>query len=94
MRINNYKHYNRSNNFTAVNKEFLKLAKEEHAIMNTVSGDLIEKLQYKILTKKILPQDGLDTIDAIIPYTKKKYQNLFEPLIEFCKFLQNKKTTK
>ena len=31
--------------FGAVNKDFLKMAKSEHRIMNTVSGDLIEKLQ-------------------------------------------------
>ena len=76
--------------FGAVNKDFLKMAKSEHRIMNTVSGDLIEKLQYSILTKKMSPQDGLDTVVAIKPYTKKKYHKFLEPIIEMC----NKKINK
>lgn len=90
MRISNIKTNKFNCNFSAVNKDFLKLAKEEHSIIKTVSGDTIEKLQYFILTKKISLQDGLDTIEAIKPYTKKKYHNLFEPLIQYCEKLIKK----
>lgn len=76
-----------SQSFCAVNQKFLKMAQDEHKIMNTVSGDLIEGLQYHILTKKISPQDGIDTIEAIKPYTKQKYHKFFEPIIETCKNL-------
>ena len=40
--------------------------------MNTISGDLIEKLQFDILTKKISPQDGIDTINEQV-------QKIFNP---------------
>lgn len=83
MKIDTIKTYN--TNFTAINDRILNIAKQEHSIMNTVSGDLIEKLQFDILTKKISYQDGIDTVNALLPYTKKKYHNLYEPIIEFCK---------
>lgn len=76
--------------FCAINQKFLNEAKSEHKIMNTVSGDLIEKLQHSILTKKITPQGGLDTVIAIKPYTKKKYHKFLEPIIEMCNKKMNK----
>lgn len=77
--------------YKAVNLKFLKLAQDEHRIMNTISGDLIEKLQFDILTKKISPQDGIDTINELKKYTKQKYQNLLDSSIELCKSVANKK---
>lgn len=77
---------NQSNkSFTAVNQDVLKRAVEEHSIMNTVSGDLIEDLQYCILTKRISPQDGIDTIEALRGLTKKKYHDLYNPILDYCK---------
>ena len=70
--------------FRAVNEQYLNLAKEEYKIMNTISGDLIESLQYDILTRKILPQDGIDTVNEIRKFTKPRYQCFLDTTIEMC----------
>lgn len=72
-------------NFRAVNPAYLKAAKEEFEIMHTVSGELIEKLQFDILTKKISKQDGYDTVQALYQYTKKKYHVFLNGVLEACK---------
>ncbi|MCM1004663.1 MAG: hypothetical protein NC408_10045 [Candidatus Gastranaerophilales bacterium] len=68
--------------FKAVNPKYLKMAQEEHQIMNTVSGDLIEKLQFDILTKKVSKEDGIDTVKAFYQYTKQKYHFLLDGLLD------------
>lgn len=73
--------------FRAVNEQYLNFAKEEYKIMNTISGDLIESLQYDILTKKILPQDGIDTVNEIRKFTKPRYQCFLDTTIEMCEHI-------
>ena len=84
MKLNLNTQTQNSPNYKAVNQQYLKLAQDEHKIMNTVSGDLIELLQRDILMKKIPPQDGIDTVEAIKEYTKPKYHKFLEPIIEMC----------
>ena len=77
--------------YKAVSPKFLKIAQEEHKIMYTISGDLIEKLQFDILTKRLSSQDGIDTINELRKYTKKKYQNLLDTCIEMCESIAHRK---
>ena len=76
--------------YKSVSPKFLKMAQEEHKIMNTISGDLIEKLQFDILTKRLSSQDGIDTINELRKYTKKKYQNLLDTCIEMCESITHR----
>lgn len=57
-------------NFKAVNSYYLKRAKEEHALMKGCSGDLLEDLMYDVFMRKIPTQDGIETLNAIKPYTQ------------------------
>jgi hypothetical protein len=76
-----------SNNVScrAVNPKYLKMAQEEYAMMHTVSGELMESLQFDILTRKISKQDGADTIKALYQYTKKKYHVFLDGLMQMTK---------
>lgn len=74
-----------NNNFRAVNPKYLKIAKEEYEFMNTISGELIESLQFDILTKKISKEDGYDTVKALYQYTKKKYHVFLDGVLLACK---------
>lgn len=76
--------------FGSVNAKYLKSAKEEYAIMNTVSGDLIESLQFDILTKKVNPQDGIDTVNELRKFTKQKYQKLLDSVVDICKIMEKR----
>ena len=81
--INYNKSYSSNNvSFKAVNPVYLKEAKDEFKLMNTVSGDLIECLQFDILTKKINRQDAIDTVKALYQYTRKKDHWLLDSLLE------------
>lgn len=55
-------------NFKAVNPYYLNRAKEEKALMNGCTGELLEDLMYDVFMKKIPTKDGIDTIRAIKPY--------------------------
>lgn len=77
--------------FKAVNPEYLNFAKEEFAVMKTVSGDLIESLQYDVLTKKISPKDGIDTVNEIRQFTKSKYHCFLDSLVEMCEYMLKRK---
>lgn len=71
--------------FKAVNQKYLQIAKEEYEFMNTISGELIESLQFDILTKKISKEDGYDTVKALYQYTKKKYHVFLDGVLLACK---------
>jgi len=75
-------------NFTAVNQKYLKKAREEYEFMHTISGDLIENLQFEILTKRMSKQDGYDTVKALYQYTKERYHVLLDGVLEACKLPQ------
>lgn len=70
-----------SPSFQAVNPKYLKMAPDEYNMMSTVSGDLIEQLQFDILTKRIPKEDGIDTVKAMYQYTKKKYHCFLDGLL-------------
>ena len=67
------------NNFTfkKINPYYLNRAKEEKALMNGCTGELLEDLMYDVFMKKIPTQDGIDTIRAIKPYA-----NNIKPFVE------------
>lgn len=67
--------------FKAVDPKYLKLAKDEFKLMNTISGDLIERLQLDIISKKISKEDGIDTVKALYPYAKTKYHILLDSML-------------
>lgn len=62
---------NTNQNFKAINLEYLKRGKREARIGGSITGHLITCLEAEvILFKTISPQDGLDTLNALKPFTK------------------------
>ena len=75
--------------YKAVNQKYLKWAQGEKRILNNISDNLIENLQSDILTRKLSPQDGIDTVAMVKKYAREKYESVLNSCIEMCKSALN-----
>ena len=87
MKINRI---NPQTNFKAVNQKYFEWAKKDYSLEKNVSGELLQRLRYDVcLFKNISPQDGVDTLNAIIKYIGKSDEFTLHVLDNLNQYLRN-----
>jgi len=70
----------------AVNQKYFEWAKKDYSLEKNVSCDWMQRISYDVfLFKKLLPQDGIDTVNAVIKYMNKTDEGIDDLLNSFRK---------